>query len=303
MNILITGIAGQLGNRLSEKLTFLKIKHQGIGRTSTYIPQPGIKYMCADISDIPNDYLKEYLKDITHVIHFADVISDSKDFVNDLSIQLDNCLINTIKLLSNVPKTIQHFSFASSVAVYGTPKELPIKETTPLNPENIYGFSKVVTEQYINFRRSEFPFPISILRIGSIYGPGAKPINQYRSIPNMINTVLKNESPYVVQDGSTYRDYMYIDDCINACLLASFFEEDGTFNIASGKSTSIKEIAQNIIDISKKDLSIIYDYEKEKEWSAVCDITKMKTELYYTPKFTIEEGLKLTYNWHKANNQ
>tara|TARA_R100001377_G_C3154639_1_gene97530 strand:- start:195 stop:830 length:636 start_codon:yes stop_codon:yes gene_type:complete len=205
--------------------------------------------------------------------------------------------MNTIKLVNCLPDTIEHFSFGSSVAVYGTPDQLPITESTETIPQNIYGYTKLVTEIYLKSIKSDFP--VSILRIGSIYGPGPKNINQYRAVPNIINTVLNNKNPYVVADGATYRDYMYIDDCLNACINASTQKASGIFNIATGKGTSIKEIADTVISISEKDLVLEHDYEKELEWSAVCDVTKMQEELNYLPKFDIKTGLSITYKWHK----
>lgn len=297
MKILITGIAGQLGNRLSELLLEKGISHKGISRSNSYVPKEGVKYYDTDLSDIDPSHLKLWLSDVTHVIHFADVINDSTDYESDLLYQFQNCCMNTIKLINCLPDSIEHFSFGSSVAVYGTPDQLPITESTETLPQNIYGYTKLITEIYLNSIKSKFP--ISILRIGSIYGPGPKNINQYRAVPNIINTVLRNENPYVVADGATYRDYMYIDDCLNACINASIQKASGIFNIATGKGTSIKEIADTVINISEKDLTIEHDYKKEIEWSAVCDVTKMQEELNYLPKFDIRSGLTMTYKWHK----
>ena len=297
MKILITGIAGQLGNRLSELLVERGISHKGISRSKNYTPKEGVSYLDIDLSDIEPLHLKVWIADITHVIHFADIISDSTDYENDLLDQFQNCCINTIKLINCLPNNIEHFSFGSSVAVYGTPKQLPITELTEPMPQNIYGYTKLITEIYL--KNIKCNFPISILRIGSIYGPGPKNINQYRAIPNIINTVLKDKNPYVVADGLTFRDYMYIDDCLNACINASIQKANGIFNIATGKGTSIKEIADTIINISEKDLTLEHDYKKQVEWSAVCDVSRMERELNYLPKFDIQTGLSLTYKWHK----
>jgi nucleoside-diphosphate-sugar epimerase len=299
MKILITGIAGQLGNRISEILKCYGIDHVGISRTKTY--NTDVPYLCADLSDLTLNQIAEFAKDVTHVIHFADVIDDSIDFINKLEGQFHNCCINTIKLIEALPN-IKHFSFASSVAVYGTPLELPITENTTPSPQNIYGLTKLMTEQYLNLIRTKKELPISILRIGSIYGPGPKNINQYRAVPNIINTVLKNKDPYVVKSGNTYRDYMYIDDCVNATINATLLSMDGVFNIASGVGTSIKTIAETIINISNKPLNISYRHDLPEEWSAVCNIDKMINLLNYTPKFSLYEGLQLTFEWHEKYN-
>ena len=273
MKVLITGIAGQLGNRLSQILYERNISHKGICRNIKYKPLPGVECVCVSLSDITHTTLKAFMIDVTHVVHFADVITDSTDYENDLMKQFQNCCINTIKLINCLPKTIEHFIFGSSVAVYGSPKQLPITESTTPCPQNIYGYTKLATEIYI--KSNKFKFPIAILRIGSIYGPGPKNINQYRAVPNIINTVLQGKSPYVVADGSTFRDYMYIDDCLNAC------------------------VNTMIINISEKDLTLEHDYDKQVEWSAVCNVSKMENKLNYSPIFSTRTGLYLTYKWHQ----
>ena len=79
MKILITGIAGQLGNRLSELLVERGISHKGISRSNSYVPNEGVLYYDTDLSDINPSHLKLWLSDVTHVIHFADVINENLD--------------------------------------------------------------------------------------------------------------------------------------------------------------------------------------------------------------------------------
>ena len=301
MNILITGIAGQLGNRLSEILVEMGIEHRGISRSLDY--KTNVSYLCKDLLEIDNEELSEFIKPVSHVIHFADVINASRNFERDLEKQFKNCCLGTIKLLNCLHSNIEHFSFASSYSVYGKPKELPITEETTPHPENIYSFSKLSTENYLTLFRSMNDIPVSILRIASIYGPGPKRDNYSRSVPNMIETVLDGKSPYVCGDGTTFRDYMYIDDCINAIISASRLKADDIFNIASGIGTTIKELADNIIHISGIDYALEHRHDLEIEWDSVCDISKMKNELKYEPKFSISDGLELTYEWHKKNRK
>tara|TARA_R110002020_G_scaffold78557_2_gene197468 strand:- start:75 stop:998 length:924 start_codon:yes stop_codon:yes gene_type:complete len=301
MNILITGISGQLGNRLSEILTERGINHRGISRSLDY--KTDVPHLCKDLLEIDNEELAEFIKPVTHVIHLADVISESRDFERDLEKQFKNCCLGTIKLLNCLHSNIEHFSFASSYSVYGSPRELPITEQTVLHPENVYSFCKLSTENYLTLFRSMNNIPMAILRIASIYGPGPKKENYSRSVPNMIETVLGGDPPYVCGEGATFRDYMYIDDCINATINASMLKADGIFNIASGVGTTIKELAENIIQISGIQCVLEHRYDAELEWDSVCDIGKMKTGLEYEPKFSIRDGLKLTYEWHKKNRQ
>ena len=82
LNILITGIAGQLGNRLSELLKDRNIEHRGIGRCPDY--KTDVPYLCKVLLEIDNKELKEFIKPVTHIIHFADVINDSRNFEEDL---------------------------------------------------------------------------------------------------------------------------------------------------------------------------------------------------------------------------
>jgi UDP-glucose 4-epimerase len=298
LNILITGIAGQLGNRLSKILTEKDIEHRGIDRDSNY--KTDVPYLCKDLLEVSNKELSEFIKPVTHIIHFADVINDSKDFENDLEKQFKNCCIGTIKLLNCLHSNIEHFSFASSYSVYGIPKELPLTEKTIPSPQNIYSFSKLSTEKYLTLFGEQNNLPISILRISSVYGPGTKKKNYNRAVPIMIESVLDNKSPYICGEGKTFRDYIYIDDCINATMVSTLLQANGIFNIASGIKTTTKDIVDTIISNSDKDIVVEKKSEKKNEWSAVCDISRMKNKLNYTPKFSIKDGLKLTYEWHRG---
>jgi len=296
MNILITGISGQIGSRLSGLLKKNGVPHFGISRDSDRLPE--VKCIEADLSKITTNELKQNCQNISHVIYLADVINDSADFNNDLDCQFQNCCLNTIKLTSCLPNTIKHFSFASSYSVYGFPEGAILSEKSEINPQNVYSFTKLATEHYLNFFRKKINIPVSILRIASVYGPNPKKENQYRSIPNIINTVIRNENPYVTGSGKTYRDYTYIDDCASAIINASLLNADGVFNIGSGRKTSILEIAEEVVNISGKKLHIEHRYAEDEQSSCVCDISKMKNELNYSPKFSIKDGLKLTYDWH-----
>lgn len=297
-NILITGIAGQIGSRLSSKLTEMGLEHMGIDREEY---TGSAKFMRCDLTTADENDLNEFVGQATHIIHLADEINDTQNFESEFLDQVKNCCYGTMRLLNSANSNLRHFSFASSYSVYGTPTSVPLIEHSSIpNPENVYSFSKLISENYLSMYNKNNNIPIAILRISSVYGPGAKRKNFNRSIPNMIETVLNGRSPYVVGSGMTYRDYLFLDDCVNAIYNSSVNLVHGVYNIASGSPTSTKEIAQSIVSISGKDIDIEYKKENKPTWSAVCDITKMQSDIDYFPVWSLFDGLLKTYEWHKG---
>lgn len=133
-----------------------------------------------------------------------------------------------------------------------------------------------------------------ILRLASVYGPG-EIID--RAIPNFINSVINNKSPIIYGDGSDKRDYLYIEDAAEAILCALKCFRYGTYNIASGRPYTIKQIADIIIKISGKNLKPIFKKRKKQKNDFVFDISNSR-KLGFVPKTHIIYGLKKEMVWH-----
>jgi UDP-glucose 4-epimerase len=190
--------------------------------------------------------------------------------------------------------------FASSAAVYGDHPRNPKKENTYLIPKTTYSILKLTTEKIMETFRNDGLDTVS-LRFFNIYGPGQKLNSSYAAvIPIFINRALKNEDLVIFGNGNQTRDFIYIKDVINACVLAAE-KGSGEFNIGSGTSTSIKELADLIIELANSKSKIMYEKQREGDIiHSLADITKAKEVLGFKPSYDIRAGLKETIEWFKT---
>lgn len=199
-----------------------------------------------------------------------------------------------------------NYIFASSAAVYGDVRQLPIIEDCALNPLSPYGTSKMLAEQRIfSYSESKKIKNSVILRIFNVYGQGQT--SQSDVITKFV-TGLKNKLPPIIHgNGMHTRDFISVDDVVDSILLSSkLLEEkkkrtdDGSsspfvFNIGTGIPTSIRALAQKMIEIFRLDLEPIYQKEEETKGvilHSYADITKARQILHFVPKKAIDKGLR-----------
>jgi len=182
--------------------------------------------------------------------------------------------------------------FASSAAVYGDAKTIPIKEDTKRNPLNPYGQTKLECE-YLCERYSEKGTKITVLRFFNVYGKGQNP-SYAGVISKFLENVSNGKPPIIYGDGKQTRDFIFVDDIAKANLLAMSNDSYGKFiNIGTGIKTSIRELAEIIIKISKQTIKPIYADTKEGDIkNSQADITLAQELLKWNPKTKIEDWLK-----------
>jgi UDP-glucose 4-epimerase len=244
--------------------------------------------------------LKKEIQDTDYLFNFVGVLpfSINTTFSPSQSIEINvKAMVDLIEncVRNNHTKVI----YPSGIVVYGNPQYLPVDENHPTNPTDFYGASKLSVENYLKILSAEQGFPLTILRIASVYGPG---FEANCAIPNFIKSILKDESPLIYGTGAQKRDYIFVGDVIDACMLSLKKEVTGTLNIGSGQSVTIKEIAEHLIKISGKDLNIKYITKEHGIDELYLDITKAK-KLGFSPKTELEEGLRKMYKWYKEKWQ
>jgi UDP-glucose 4-epimerase len=201
---------------------------------------------------------------------------------------------------------VNNFVFASSAAVYGDVKELPISESHSLEPLSPYGTSKKLAEQYVSsYSMLKKIQNAVILRIFNVYGYGQ--VIGSDVITKFASTMSKGLPPIIYGDGIQTRDFISVDDVSDA-FLSSIRAMEGpennddhilssplVFNIGSGIPTSINQLAQKMISIFGLDLIPIYEEGKEDERAILhsyADMTKAKQVLHFVPKKAIDAGLR-----------
>lgn len=194
---------------------------------------------------------------------------------------LDVNVHGTLNVLEFCKSVGARFIFASSAAVYGN-KESPIQEETELNPVSFYGLTKLLGEKLCCFYKEKYGIPTTILRIFNLYGEGQQGGFVIQDIFSQLEKekiVLKNPLPK--------RDFIHVEDVAESIRLSLERKADEIVNIGSGKSYSIREIAEKIA----KGKEILYSEKGEKS-DIYANISKAKRVLGWAPRISLDEGLK-----------
>tara|TARA_B100000378_G_C18018256_1_gene403260 strand:- start:170 stop:1105 length:936 start_codon:yes stop_codon:yes gene_type:complete len=302
-NFLVTGGTGQIGSFLSEKLLDKKANVTIIGRDNTNLKEIKNLVDAKKIKFIECDLTNESrIKTISPLIQNTDFLvhlSSEFRYAEPNSIRsahqtVDLNLKGTIWLLRQL-KELKGILFTSTVAVYGKPPHMPVDESCQINPISFYGSSKFAAENYLRIYSNHNKIPLTILRISTIYGERNR---SDQVIPIFIGKALRNEPIKLYGNGS--RDFIHISDVIEAIMNAIGRNESDLINIGTGKKFSIEWILKKIIEISKSQSEILH-LEKSTDYDFVCDISRAKTKLSFTPKISIERGLDDEVFWHKNN--
>jgi len=298
MRIFITGGAGFIGTHLCKKL--LELNHDitvyddfsnsqkdnfesTIKQKVTLIP--------GDILD--NSTLVTSMKNHDVVIHLAAQISVSESIKNpkltlDVNVNgtqnvLDACLENDIdKIIA-----------ASTAAVYqNTSTKTILDENSSVEPLSPYGKSKLEMENKIIAFTHLHNIDSIILRLFNVYGIGQS--IEYAGVITKFKENIQNNSPLIIfGDGSAIRDFVHIDDVVDSIILAIPHPKSSIYNIASGISTSISELAKMMITLSHKDIPISYNSSRPGEiMFSAADISKAKEFLKFNPKISLKRGLE-----------
>jgi UDP-glucose 4-epimerase len=299
MNILITGGAGFLGAALSNR--FL---HQGhhvrvLDDLSTGDPDalsPEIHFTRGDINDRPK--LWTLLQDIDCVYHLAARVSvpESILFPSDYSkvnVGGTATLMEAIRD-AGTPRVI----LTSSGAIYGDQSSSLLSEDTAPHPLSPYAVSKLSAEWYVRTIGALSGIETLCLRIFNAYGPGQRiPPAHPPIIPNFIRQSLQNGTLVIHGDGNQTRDYVYVDDVVNALVSAATVQgvNGQVINVGSGEETSVRDLARLVTSITGGHPEEVYNPRISGGVSRMCaDISLAKEKLNYVPLIPLEMGIRLT---------
>jgi len=220
--------------------------------------------------------------------------------------QTFNANVDGIKniLESCVKHNIKNLIATSSAAVYGETQNLPISENHKTSPSSPYGESKLKMEQLIQSFSKKYNLNSIMLRIFNVYGKGQS--QEYAGvITKFLERISKNEPLEIFGDGLQTRDFVSIHDVVDVMNLAISNIEGkhgDVFNIASGKSISVNELAKLMLSISGKDLGTIYKPAKSSEIRfSQADISLAKKELGFFPKIELKKGIKNLMEYINTN--
>ena len=195
--------------------------------------------------------------------------------------------------------------YTSSTSVYGNPRSIPINEDDNLVPITPYAVSKLSGEHYCLAFYESYNLPVATVRYSNVYGPGQRPDNPYCGVVSKFLTNCQEGAPLTVHgDGEQTRDFTYIDDAVDATLLAATHPraEGDVFNVGTGIETSVNRLAELIGKAMDRptDIRHIDRRDIDNIRRRVVNIEKMRRMLRWSPQITLENGLRRTAEWFVA---
>lgn len=240
--------------------------------------------------------VKELVGNVDAVLSLAALVSVPES-VADPVLAEDINVRGTLNLLrACVSSNVKRFVYASSCAVYGDAEKMPIAEDCPKAPMSPYGASKLAAEKEVYAFNEKFGLETVCLRYFNVYGP-RQLYNQYSGVITQFLKRIKENAPLVIfGDGEQTRDFVYVEDVVEANLLAlkCAMAVGGVFNIGTGVGTSVNKLADMLLDVvGKKNAAIVRcEARKGDIRHSVADISKARERLGYSPKTQLKDGLR-----------
>jgi UDP-glucose 4-epimerase len=198
---------------------------------------------------------------------------------------------------------VRRVVFAGSCAVYGVPEALPCPETERPDPRSPYAASKLAAEHFVHTLGELHRVETATLRYFNVFGPGQDPGSQYSAVvPRFVTAVLENRRPTINGSGEISRDYVYIDNVVEANLLASQPSSPSglTCNIGSGSRYSLLELLQTICDVNGSDLNPVFGPPRPGDIQhSQADISLARQALGYHVAVPFKEGIIRTMAWYR----
>lgn len=199
----------------------------------------------------------------------------------------------TLNILEAARQQDARVVFASSAAIYGEPDVVPMTEKHPVNPQSPYGLEKLTGDQYMRLYNELYGLPTVPLRYFNVYGP-RQTGGDYAGVITVFLDQAQTGKPLTVHgDGTQTRDFVHVDDVVQANLRAGTTEIVGVpFNIGTGESTSIRELAENIQLMADQSVEIIYQDQREGDiMESEANINRAREMLGYQPTKDLREEL------------
>ena len=305
MRILVTGGAGFIGSNVADRFVALGHEVAVLDDLSTGFREfvnPAARFVEADITDADavGRFFAEWRPEV--VAHHAaqiDVRKSVDDPVHDARINL----LGGIGLLQACKRhgTRKVLYASTGGALYGEGRKLPATEDHPVNPEAPYGASKHTLEHYLYIWKLLHGLDYTVLRYPNVYGPRQNPHGEAGVNAIFIGLMLEGKRPRIFGTGEQLRDYVFVDDIVEANVLALTKGSGEMVNIGSGVGVSVKQIFSELKSILGFEGEPIYDAPRPGEIQRIyLDATRAREVLGWRPRVSFREGLEKTVAWARA---
>lgn len=299
-HILLTGHLGFIGRKVAERLTLLGHTIHGIDSLEPRVhgkPSADVAFDTKHVGDV--GYTD--VRDVDIVVHLAAQVGVADSMVDPMRYLRQNTmetaqLLEALRGMRPGPPALHRLIVASSMSVYGDPETPePIDELHPVRPASIYGLTKFDQERLCRIWGEVNGVPTVALRFFNVYGPGQALHNPYTGVlANFANRLLDGAPPTVFEDGQQTRDFVYVDDVADATTLAATTAQwSGTYNICTGRPTTVAEMALKLA--RALDVDIVPDITHTRRPGdirhCVGDPDSFEANFGFRPTTTVDSGL------------
>jgi UDP-glucose 4-epimerase len=304
--VLVTGGAGFVGSNLVRRLmregAIVTVLDDLFTGRRENLPPTGLEFVHGSVCDPP---VVERLVDAAEVIIHAaarNIVVSTRNPREDYQTNIGGTL-NV--LLAARAAGGRRIVYTSSTSVYGNPRYLPVNEDDHLSLLTPYAVSKLAGENYCMAFYESYGLPASAVRYSNIFGPGQDPANPYCGVvAKFIELLFAGKAPVIHGDGNQTRDFTYIDDAVEATLLAATTDRaiGEVFNVGTGVETRVNELARTLIGIVGVDVVPTRTDRRDVDniRRRVVNIEKTRRSLRWVPEVTLEEGLQRTVEWQRG---
>ncbi len=293
--VLVTGSSGFIGSHLCERLQ--NMGYNVLMLDKTVPPRLENKTLQCDILD--REKIKKIVKEVNVIFHMA-AITSVPFAVNNPQLTWEINAIGTANVLEAARANhVSRFFYASSNSVLGNYPLIDggVHEDYPIRPVNPYGASKAAGEMLVESYRQTYGMSTVCLRFANVYGPKQKETNV---IWSFIKRAMERKPLVIYGGGKQTRNFTYIDDAVDGAILALKKSVTGIYHITGGKAVSIREVAEIVrkylpgVTISEEPARV-----GDAEVQGLLSIKKAKNEISYSPKVSIDEGIRRCIEWIK----
>ncbi len=297
MHVLVTGGAGFIGSHSVEALLQAGARVRVLDNFSTgnrqNLPSHSeLEIFEGDIRD--PDIVAEAMDEMTHVLHLAAQVSVQASIADPAT----SCSINIQGFVNVLHQAQQHavqrMVYASSAAVYGYPKELPVSEQAIVHPISSYGLEKSVNDQYAKMLHDLSGFSTLGLRYFNVYGPRQDPHSPYAGVISKFVSCIQQRQPLTVfGDGKQTRDFVFVKDVAQANVQALTVGTTGVCNIGTGRSWSLLEMIEVLSGLVGEELEVVHrDVQQGDIPHSTANVTRCDQELNVRYSTELREGLQ-----------